>query len=301
MNASTIYECYKTQLHSMVSNVFFEQLAKVGSEKKNELTNWYKSYNNAKDAERIAFDASMTSIQTAFINYISAKSIYDKEFAKVVNNTVCSVPTILGTNDVIKGWNVDINDNVTTYTTANDLLCGMISKVAELTGNSLFTFDNIQAAGLNLDEKKHLTAKELGTFVSSLYADFGKISEVIRKENESFNIVRSAIDSNFSVCLRFVSTDRLEEAKTTTIKENITLYNCSVNVTARIWEHYGFAGKAAEIRAAAAKVENAAKVDYKSKVRLLVRAISDTTNRKNFKFSQLKHLYELSGYPLQPK
>ena len=297
---NSIYECYDKQLHSIVSKAFFAQLEKVGKDTKNKLTKWLKAYNKAKNAELIAFDANKTELQSAYLAYTRAKVTFDSEFAKVVNNTVCSVPTVDGTNDVVKDWNVDTNDNTTTYNTANDLLKGMIAKVAELTDNSLFTVDNITAAGLQLDETAHLSYKDLGMYVSTLYSEFKKVDKQITKDKESFSIVCGLIKSSFAVSLRFVPADRLLDAKQTIIAEYLASDDYNTNVSAKVWAHYGFADKAKEIRDAAAKVEPKVepKVDYKSKVRLLIQAITDTTSHKNFKFSQIKHLYSLSGYPL---
>ena len=301
---NSIYECYDKQLRSIVSKTFFTQLEKVGKETKSELAKWLKAYNKATNAELVAFDANKTELQNAFFVYTKAKEAYDSELAKVVNNTTCSVPTVDGTNDVIKNWNVDTNDNTTTYNTANDLLKGMIAKVAELTDNSLFTVDNITAAGLQLNETVHLSYKDLGMYVSTLYSEFKKSDKQIVKDKESFSIVCGLIRSSFAVSLRFVPDDRLQEAKQTIIAEYLASEDYNVNVSAKVWEHYGFADKAKEIREVSAKVEPKVKpkvepkVDYKGKVRLLIQAISDTTNRKNFKINQIRHLYGLVGYPL---
>ena len=294
----SIFECYEKQLHAIVNETFFRQLEKVGKETKSELTKWYNNYKSAKGAELVAFNTNKTELQNAFVNYTIAKSAYESEFAKVVNNTACSVPTIMGTNDVVKGWNIDTNDNTTAYVTANDILKGMVAKVAELTDNSLFTVDNITAAGLSLDETTHLTFKDLGIYVSTLYSEFKKASKTVAADNNTLKMVCALIDSSFAVSLRFVPEDKKGAAKRAIISEYLAKEDYTANVCAKVWEKYGFAAKAAEIRAAA-KVENTAKVDYKGKVRLLIQAISDTTNRKNFKFSKIKHLYELSGYSLQ--
>lgn len=302
----SIFECYEKQLHSIVSNVFFEQLEKVAKETKSELSRWYNNYEKAVGAEKIAFNSSITGLQSSYLTFAKAKEVYDKELAKVVNNTICSVPVINGTNNVVKEWNVDTENANVTYQTANDLLSGMIVKIAKLTENSLFTVENLATAGLSLDETSHTTFKDLGVYASSLYAEFKKASKNIAKDTETFKVVCGLIDNSFSISLRFIPESDKQAAKETIISEYIISNNVTLSVAAKIWDFYGFAEKAESLRkeiasAKVVKVDNATKVvkvDYKPEVRKYIEILSTLANRKKFKYSQLKQLYVKAGYPM---
>lgn len=220
-----------------ISKVFFDQLKKVGTEKETALAKWRKDYKGTEnEEEKAAKWNNATALQIAYYNYKEAQETLTLAKASECNNEECSVPTEDGTNDVVKGWNKDVNGNE--YKTAKDVIKAYIKLVSDTINVPNFTYEYLCAIGAPIDGAVYLSSDNIIKHVETLYEFFTKKENSHKADKEAAQTVIKAVENALSVMLRFTPKNKQEETKKEMISTYISDYELSDYAANLVRKHF---------------------------------------------------------------